>query len=177
MECTTAAKPDCSSAFQRMKMPQQVEDSRSCSGYFQTRQIGRVGIEPTRSPDRRILSPLRIPFRHRPAGKPICNYSGQLKSPGHFVPGVGLRRHPSCMHHEKGRRRPTSGRRPKKGDASGEPSAWPFQSPLNSYADFSITPLGCQSRKRQLVAHRSASGTVFEAAFHLDLLSSNAAWL
>ena len=29
------------------------------------------------------------------------------------------------MHHERGRRRPTSGRRPKKGD---------FQSPLNSYA-------------------------------------------
>ncbi len=28
--------------------------------------VGRVGVEPTRSRDRRILSPLRLPFRHHP---------------------------------------------------------------------------------------------------------------
>lgn len=30
--------------------------------------IGRVGFEPTRALPRRILSPLRLPFRHLPAG-------------------------------------------------------------------------------------------------------------
>ena len=29
--------------------------------------IGRVGFEPTRGLPRRILSPLRLPFRHRPS--------------------------------------------------------------------------------------------------------------
>jgi hypothetical protein len=58
----------------------------------------------------------------------------EITPPGHFVPGVGRRRHPSYMHHEKGRRRPTTGRSLQKGDASGEPSAWPFQSPLKGYS-------------------------------------------
>ena len=31
-----------------------------------TENIGRVGFEPTRGLPRRILSPLRLPFRHRP---------------------------------------------------------------------------------------------------------------
>ena len=34
------------------------------AGHF---QVGRVGFEPTRALARRILSPLRLPFRHRPA--------------------------------------------------------------------------------------------------------------
>jgi len=40
----------------------------------------------------------------------------EIALPGHFVPGVGLRRHSLCVHCKRGRRRPTKGLWPQKGD-------------------------------------------------------------
>ncbi len=42
--------------------------------------IGRVGFEPTRSCPRRILSPLRLPFRHRPKENQLPAYCTHTSS-------------------------------------------------------------------------------------------------
>ncbi len=53
--------------FYALRSRRDVAEPASCAGLESGRHdIGRVGFEPTRPRGQRILSPRRLPFRHRP---------------------------------------------------------------------------------------------------------------
>jgi hypothetical protein len=51
---------------QQTNKPSPTQKKRPATASLFTPKVGRVGVEPTRKLLRRILSPLRLPFRHRP---------------------------------------------------------------------------------------------------------------
>ena len=63
-----SAESACRPGKSRIPTPVRVED---CKPTAFVSRVGRIGVEPTRPFGPRILSPLRLPFRHRPMSEMI----------------------------------------------------------------------------------------------------------
>jgi hypothetical protein len=53
------------------------------------KNVGEVGFEPTRGRPRRILSPLRLPFRHSPSFQSIISLPNRGSSVNYVIHRVG----------------------------------------------------------------------------------------